>query len=55
MAKVFKALYRSGTCPECGDTIEKGDEISILDGEYLHAECNPRSDWSDAYLMTAEM
>lgn len=32
MAKKFSRLplYRSGKCPECGDTIEKGDEISIL-------------------------
>lgn len=50
MAKVFEASYTGGRCPDCGDDIEKGDEVSYsADGSLLHAECNPASEY-DSYF-----
>lgn len=51
MARVFKAKYRSGLCPECGNRIEAGEEVSYLMDELLHAECNYRSVWDDDDLL----
>lgn len=47
MAKVFIAAFASGKCPECGDEIKKGDEVSYAIDILLHAECNEGSYWDD--------
>lgn len=48
MSLVFKASYRSGKCPECGDPIEQGEEVSYsADGSLLHAECDAGAYWAD--------
>lgn len=50
MSRVFEATYGGSWCPECGDEIKKGDEVSYLTGgELLHAECNVESDWDEYY------
>ena len=50
MARVFEALYSGGWCIECGDPIEKGDEITkAADGEIRHAECDDFPDY-DSYF-----
>lgn len=40
MSSVFYAKWDSGKCPECGDPIEKGDEVSYSGQDLLHSECN---------------
>lgn len=50
MARVFKAQYTGGHCPECEDPIMKGEEVSYAaDKSLLHAECNPASTYDDGW------
>ena len=39
-SKVFTAAY-PGTCAECLDEIEPGDEVQYVDDELIHEDCNP--------------
>lgn len=39
-SRIFAAAY-SGTCDECGDEIEPGDDVQYVDDELVHADCNP--------------
>lgn len=36
---VFEARY-PGRCPQCGERIEPGDEVTYNDDEVVHAECD---------------
>lgn len=37
---VFIAAY-PGRCHECGEAIEIGDDVQIVDTELMHEDCNP--------------
>lgn len=39
MSRVFEARY-PGTCGECGDDIDPGDEVCYEDDELIHADCS---------------
>lgn len=52
MAKVFEAKFSGGYCPECGDPILRGDEVSYAVDLLVHAECNdPSASWDDVELL----
>ena len=54
MAKVFIAQYTGGECPECGDPIERGEEVSYAVDFLVHAECNDQTYWSDDDLLNGD-
>jgi len=39
-SKVFTAAF-PGTCEECGEPIEIGDDVQYVDDELVHEDCNP--------------
>lgn len=47
MAKVFIAKFGGTKCPECGDEIKEGEEVSYAVDLLLHAECNENSFYDD--------
>ena len=54
MATVFEAQWGGGNCPECGDPILKGDEVSYSGEDLVHDECNAHSFSSYNYLTDAQ-
>lgn len=56
MATIFEADWGGGTCPECGDAIERGDYVTYSGNDLIHEECSASTyhydpltqlDWED--------
>lgn len=39
-SRVFTASF-PGTCEECGNEIEPGDDVQYTDDGLVHEDCNP--------------